>query len=447
MPSSPTELIKRQSHSQRQALTEEMHGRQFPAFVAPARVLQLVILISEAEAEASRHHARALCEAFGASSPVVGRYTSVALGDRRFFWEQHSEFATYTLIVPGAFADPFSEPLHSVLPVAWLAELPGPILRATQIALLSRSSPEPASHELDLWFRPDELVSCDVLGGEARIWSNYRVHEDGLGRLLIRDRSLTGDGDPSRLVQRLQELGNYRNAALLGLPVAQRLTPSLSQLERRLAALSAEIARGGARDEVLMYQLSFLSAELAGLTAETSYRMSASKAYAQIVSDRLRDLGIVRVPGFQTLSDFTERRLTPAIRTCQSFSQRCEELSARAAWASSLLRARIETALERQNGDLLASMNRRAHLQLRLQQTVEGLSVIAISYYAVGVLGYCAKATAHFLPGFDPNIALGVLALPIVVAVWLLMRRLHRSLETSASQPGPGEPTGGVSDA
>lgn len=436
MPSSIIDLIKSQSHPQRQALTEEMNGRQFPGFEGPARILQLVVLSGEADTEAARHHASALCDHFGSPTPVVGRYLSVRLPNRGFFWEQHSEFTTYALIAPGEFDDPFALPLLQELPQKWLAELPGPILRATQVAVLGKHTAEPGIEQLTRWFRKDELVSCDVLGGEARIWSNYRVHEDGLGRLLIKDHSLAGEGDPSRLVQRLQELGNYRNMALLGLPVAQRLTPTLTQLERRLAALSTEIARGAAPDEMLMYRLSFLSAELAGLSAETNYRMSASKAYAQIVFDRLRDLKIVRISGSQTLSDFTERRLTPAMRTCQSFSQRCEELSTRAAWASSLMRARIETALERQNGDLLASMNQRAHLQLRLQQTVEGLSVIAISYYAVGILSYCAKSMTHVFAGFDPNIALGILALPVVVTVWVLMRRLRRGFEITAAQTG-----------
>jgi len=432
MPRRAIEVLSSRNHPQRQALTEEMHVRQFPAFAAPARVLQLVILSGEAQAAAARAHALDLCRHFSVPAPEPGKYLNVRLPGLDFYWEQHSEFTTYTFISNAAFADPFAIPLLKDLPLAWLTVLPGQILRATQLALLDRGSPEPSTAQLATWFRLDELVSCEVLGGEARIWSNFRVHEDGLGRLLIRDQALVGEGDPSRLVQRLQELGNYRNMALLGLPVAQRLTPTLTQLEKRLASLSREISTGEHRDEELMRQVSHLSAELAGLTAETSYRMSASRAYAQIVTDRLADLRVSRVPGYQTLLDFTERRLTPAMRTCESFWRRSEELSERAAWASSLLRMRIETALERQNGDLLASMNRRAHLQLRLQQTVEGLSVIAISYYAVGIVGYLAKAVAHFAPAVDPSTATGLAAPLVLAGTWLLMRRVRRRLERAA---------------
>src|SRR3546814_18423991 len=63
--------------------------------------------------------------------------------------------------------------------------------------------------------------------------------------------------------------------------------------------------------------------------------------------------------------------------------------------ASNLLRTRVDIELEAQNRDVLMSMNRRARLQLRLQETVEGLSVVAISYYVVGLVGYAAKARSE----------------------------------------------------
>jgi uncharacterized membrane-anchored protein len=406
-----------------------MHVRQFPAFAAPARLLQLVVLNADPQAATAAQHAVALGRHFGVAAPEPGKFLTVRLPNCEFYWEQHSEFTTYSFIRRGEFADPFAVAFLRELPLDWLGAIPGQILRATQIALLDRSGPEPEPARLAAWFRPDELVCCDVLDGAARLWSDFRVHEDGLGRLLLHDRALVGEGEPSRLVQRLQELGNYRNMALLGLPVAQRLTPALTRLEQRLATLTREISARTTGDEELMHQLSQLSAELAQLTADTSYRMSASRAYAQIVGDRLHSVRMARVAGFQTLADFTERRLTPAMRTCESFSRRSEELSERAAWASSLMRMRIETALENQNRDLLASMNRRALLQLRLQQTVEGLSVIAISYYAVGIVGYAAKAVAHYSPGLSPDLAAGVSAPLILIGVWLLMRRLRRRLE------------------
>jgi len=423
------DLISQRDHPQRRALTEEMHLRHLPRFAAPARLLQLVTYTADSPAESSWRHAGALLDHFGQSAPRPGKYFSARLGELAFAWEQHSEIATCTFVLAGSFVDPFAEPLLDRLPADWLAALPGQVLRATQVALLPRDWPAPGDAQMARWFSGDELVCCDVQGGEARLWSSFRVHDDGLGRLLLHDRGLAGDGDPSRLVQRLQELGNYRNLALLGLPVAQRLAPQLGALEARLAQISRAIAAGSASDESLMGQVSQLAAELTELTTAAGFRLSATRAYSQIVTDRLAACGVVRIPGHNSLTEFTERRLTPAVRTCDTMRRRAEQLAEHTSWAGSLLRMRVETALERQNAALLASMDRRAHLQLRLQQAVEGLSVIAISYYTVGILSYIFKALGHEWPRLDPGLAAGFAAPVVVLVTWLLMRRLHRSLE------------------
>jgi uncharacterized membrane-anchored protein len=418
-------------HPQRLALTEEMHVRRFPCFAAPAQVLQIVLYTAGQTPETVRRHAESLCSELRLPAPAAGKYFTAELPGAGFVWEQHSEFSTYTLFRPGAFSAPFAGTLLDVVPRAWLAALPGKILRATQIALLAASEAEPSADWLAQFFAAEELVCCDVLGGEARIWSNFRLHEDGLGRLLIRDQSLVGNADPARLVQRLQELGNYRNMALLGLPLAQKLTPTLSTMEQQLADLSQDVSARAEPDEKLLHRLTSLCADLAGLQASSSYRMSATKAYAQLVADRLASLQVRRVRGFQTLDDFTDRRLTPAVRTCASFTQRLEDLSQRASWASSLMRTRIETILEHQTRDLLVSMNRRAQVQLRLQQAVEGLSVVAIGYYAVGMLGYIAKSLNHYIAAIDPTVIMGAAAPIVVLGTWWLMRRVHRSLGAS----------------
>ncbi len=430
---SVVELLNQRNHPQRQALTDEMHVRRFPPFAAPARVFQIVVITTGETADASWQHAAELLTHFGIHPPARGKYLNARLGNLAFSWEKHNEFSTYSFIEPGEFAEPFgAETIIDSLPRSWMTDTPGKTLRATQIALLPHERPEPTDAMLAAWFSLGELVCCDVMGGEARIWSNFLLHSGGLGRLLIHDRGLHADGDPSRLVRRLQEIGNYRNMALLGLPVAQHFGRTLAALDSRVAALSQEIAAGTVPDQELMQRISQLAADLASLSAQTSYRMSATKAYAQLVGDRMSGLGVVRIPGHQTLVEFTERRLTPAVRTCESFSRRTEELSQHAAWVSSLMRMRIETALEHQNRDLLDSMNRRAHLQLKLQQTVEGLSVIAISYYAIGILANVFKAAAHYWPAWDPTVLSGIAAPFVVIGVWLLLRQLHRRIARSS---------------
>jgi uncharacterized membrane-anchored protein len=428
MPQELTRLLALKDHPLRIALVEEMHVRRFPAFAAPARLTQLVMYTGEEQIAATRLSAEQLCARFDVCPPS-GRYFVVRLGSLDFVWEQHSEVSTYTFIRHGAFDDPFESAVLLDTPADWIASLPGQVLRATQVAIMDRNSPPPEPALLASWFTLSNLMSCEVQNKEARIWSDFLVHADGMGRLLIRDQKLHSEGDTARLVQRLQELGNYRNMALLGLPAAHTATPVLTAFERRLTALTREIAGRLAEDAKLLDELSGLSADLAKVTAETRYRMSATRAYAHLVSDRLRELDVTRILGHQTLIDFTERRLTPAVRTCASFSQRLEDLSQRVSWASSGMRTRIETTLERQNTSLLASMNRRAQMQLRLQQTVEGLSVLAISYYFIGILGYMAKPLSHTI-AIDASVLQGVAAPFVLAFVWWFIRRLRRSYGT-----------------
>ena len=419
--------MKARSHPLRASLSEEMHVRKLPHFPAPSRLMQVVTLIGEEGAEQSRAHVESLCARHGASVPPAGKYFACRLGPLDFVWERHTEVASYTFIRPGADGPGFGVEPFGAFAREWVESLPGQVIRATQIALIGRETPQSEIDALRSWFAPDDLIVCDLAEGRARMWSDFRLHEDGFGRLLVADRGLEGY-EAAQLIQRLQELGNYRNMALLGLPVAQRLTPEVTRLEQRLAALTGAVAEQRSEDGRLLDELSFLSAELARLMAETRYRMSATRAYAQLSTDRLQSLKVGAVRGHPTLADFTERRLVPAMRTCDSFSQRLEDLSQRVAWTSSLLRTRVDTALAKQNRDLLESMNRRTQLQLRLQQTVEGLSVVAISYYSVGLLGYLFKALHETAPALKPEIATG-LAVPVVaILATLAMRRIRRSL-------------------
>lgn len=433
-----TELMARQSHPWRTQLTAEMHVRQFPVFEAPARLSQLVTLSGDGNGGADHAQAAALCQAYGVAVPDNDRYFHVALGgvaggDLHFVWERHTEFATWTFIKSQRTTEFFQNPVAADLPASWLENFPGRIIRATQIELLDRAAPEPSVDQLKRYFNAADLVACDVMNGAARIWSDFRLHADGFGRLLIHDHGLTG-GDTARLVQRLQELGNYRKVALMGLKPAQTYTPTVTELEIQLTNIAGQIAAETGDEKKLLHDLSALAAELARIAAETRYRMSATTAYAQLVTDRLRDIGVGRLPGYQTLFDFTDRRLTPAVRTCQSFTARLENLSLRANQATSLLRTRLDMALTQQNIALLASMDRRAHMQLRLQQTVEGLSVAAISYYVVGLLGYLAKAGERLGVHAPHDLVMGLGAPVVVLAVWYVIRKVRLSVERTRQE-------------
>jgi uncharacterized membrane-anchored protein len=184
--------------------------------------------------------------------------------------------------------------------------------------------------------------------------------------------------------------------------------------------------------EQLLDDITALAADLEADAASSLYRFGASRAYDEIVNDRLDALAEEPVTGYDTWRSFLERRVAPAMRTCRSVEDRLANLSEKLARAATLLRTKVDVAVEKQNRDLLHSMNTRAKLQLRLQQTVEGLSVAAVSYYVVGLIGYVAKGSGikHF--GIS-DATITAVAVPIVVlAIWLVVRRIRRSHSDSA---------------
>lgn len=410
-----------------------MHGRKLPPITAPARIMQVIVASTDADRDVER---RCLLALLGTEHGIAAdaRYFRSVIGDVHLIWERHTEFSSYLLIREGEYQQPFDQSCFDVLSQDFFDALPGQVVRATQLAL-ARDGGRSAAEAL---FAKDDLVHCELMDGKAALWADFHLHQDGFGRLLIVDYGMTA-GEAALTVQRVQELGNYRNLALLGLPVAQQLSGEVTELERRLSATTQQISSASVSDDALLHTVSSLSAEVGRLAATTHYRMSASRAYAEMVDDRLRGLRIKRVSGYQSLDDFTERRLLPAVRTCISFSSRLDALSQRVAWTSSLLRTRVDTELSTQNRDLLLSMNRRTALQLRLQQTVEGLSVVAISYYAVGLLG-------HVLDGLDPGptvsrTAILAVMVPIVfLAACLGLRWLHGSAARLAPIEGRSKP-------
>ena len=384
-------------------------------------MMQVVTVLGEDNTDAARAHIEALKRLATVVVPLSAKYGVLSIDDVTLVWERHTEFATYTLVRPGITAEPFDPADFDPVRDRLYAGMPGEIIRSTQIALVAGKAWEPTALDLPHWFAADATVVCDVAGGLARIASDFRLNADGYGRLLVHDRGLQHD-EAGQLLLRLQELGNYRNMALLGLPLAQRLTPTVSQLEARLAELTHAVSERSSQDDLLLDELSYLSAELARLVAQTRYRMSATRAYAQISEDRLGSLNIGVVRGYQSLDDFTERRLVPAVRTCDSFSARLDDLSRRAAWTSDLLRTRIDIALARQNRDLLSSMDRRTDLQLRLQQTVEGLSVVAISYYLVALISHMLGVVTFV----SHEVAMAVVVPIVLLLVTLGLYRMKR---------------------
>lgn len=414
-------------HELRKQAVGEMHLRRWPQLAVPCVIIQWVLIVDDSE----RDEELAAIEAEALPEDVLGNpsYRAGRLGDAlKFVWERHSEGTSLTLFAADAgeeaFLDPTARPdLQGAL--EWAARLPGKIVRCTRIWVVAEDRQvEEVLGRLDL--ERAELVSCH-LGGPIRMWSDFRIQDDGFGRLLVAANG-GSVAELTRQVQRLQELGNYRNRALLGLPVARECWPKLDEAEARLRDLAARIDNRDETDDRLMETLSKLSLELAAIETAISFRMDASKAYAQLVKDRLQQVDPRPISGYASLTDFTQRRFFPAMNTCEATTARVRQLALRAAQLASLLRARIETRIENQNAKLLHSMEESTSMQLRLQQLVEGLSVVALSYYLIGLVGYLLAGLPLEDHGLDKQYVLAALVIPVVSGIWITMRVLKRRL-------------------
>jgi uncharacterized membrane-anchored protein len=420
-------------HPLRVELNDEVHARPSEALVAPLRLTFLAMYSDAAQREHEWEHVRELARRFGAEPPRPrATHFSADLGPFRLKWERHSEFARYKFIVAGADEDPFAAPALQSVPADWLAGLPGQTLVATHAALL-RTEPGPPDYEAiaQRFFAGHPLAGAGIAGGSGIALTDFRIHDD-FSRLLVLDRSMT-PRQAGRMVQRMLEIDTYRMLALLALPVAQGLTPWLTTAERELAEITTQLVESSEINEpALLDRLTRLEAEIESRESAHHYRFTAAAAYYELVQRRIQELREVRIQGLQNFQEFTERRLAPAMNTCRSVAARIDSLSQRIARATQLLSTRVDVSRERQNQQVLESMNRRAEAQLRLQQTVEGLSVAAITYYTVGLVAYGAKGLAS--AGLPINVELAVaLSVPVVALVALLgLRRVSRMVSSAA---------------
>jgi uncharacterized membrane-anchored protein len=424
----PTLFPLPENHAQRFQLHNEVHARSSVSFQLPVTASHLALTLSPDEKKQDFDHLISLCERFGITPPKQdANHFAASFSDFQLLWEQHNEFVTYTFFAPYSSSKPFSEPALKKAPVDWLAKLPGKLMVAAHAEIIPATQ-LPSLDDIIPLFSGNALVGAEVSGGAACAYTDFRIHADGFGRFLIVDKHLK-QAQAGRLIQRLFEIEVYRVMALLAFPIARQLAPFLSQADQQLHAITAAMAEEGSDDSRLLDELTKLAAEVENHISRNDYRFGAANAYYHLVTSRIQDLREVRIQGLQTFSEFMNRRLAPAISTCQSTIKRFMRLSERISNAGELLRTRVDVSIERQNQDLLKSMNAHAKMQLKLQSTVEGLSIIAITSYIVGLIGSIAQAMKSAGWQINPPVAVGISIPVVLVIVALGVRRIHKVIQ------------------
>lgn len=421
----------------RRQLHDEVHARPPARIRLPALVTYVAVIHEGVSREQECEHLRRLPGQAGLTpDDLQGSFVRLRLPGATLKWERHTEFTRYSIVqaLPAGAGlgqrDPALLP-HLALPPDWLAGIPGQTLAAIKLAMLEGdvAQPQACLAQARTWLGEHPVVAS-LMGnrGHSIVVTDFMLRDSGFERMLVIAPPGTPETRVGRISGRLLELETYRLMALRGLPVAKRLGPKLAEDERRLAGITAQMEDKSASDQALLDTLVSLAAGVERATAEHAYRFAATRAYHALVNQRIAELREQPIHGTQTIGEFMQRRLSPAMATVEASARRLASLSDRITRTSALLRTRVDIATEGQNQQLLERLTRGQALQLRLQSTVEGLSIAAISYYVVSLILYVAKAgKAAGLP-VHPELMAGAMIPLVLLGVWRMIRRIHATL-------------------
>lgn len=430
----------------RLTLHNEVHSRPTGEVTLPAIVHYVAVLTEGVtQDEVSQHlgllPALASLSTAQRQDALKDQFIQVPLPNGVLKWEKHTEFTRYWIcqtVTEDTAKEAFDQSHAGLDALAsdWLARIPGKTFIAVKLVVLPDPLTDP---HLTLKRAKQALGSHSVVAsligvdGHSLAVSDFKIDASGFERFLVFAPLGTSATRIGRVVQRVLEIETYRMMALRGLPVAKELGPQLTAAEKQLATMTVLLEDKETPDQKLLDELISLAASIEQATAMNLYRFSATRAYDAIVSQRIVELREKPVVGTQTIGEFMRRRLLPAIATVASTSDRLMSLAERISRTSSMLRTRVDIAAEDQNQAFLEKLTRGQALQLRLQSTVEGLSIAAISYYVVSLILYLAKSVQAAGVAVKPEVVAG-LSIPFVIfAVWRLVRRIHKHIHKGLS--------------
>ena len=364
-------------------------------------------------------------------------------------YECHTEFISLTLIYPNKIdieninkAKLFDENFLRILPIEFLKNFPGKHLLSSWIEMVS-SNYNYKPIDIERFFYHDNFAGSNVADDGANVFMSFKSDRtnflgSGFRRVIIQNKNLR-TRRTGRLLQRIVELETYQVLSLLGLPQVRNETINLSNLEKQITEITKSVSKTTKKNldkKSIRYpdyqqdlnELSYVVAKIEEIDSSTNYRLSATSAYYKLVEQRIQDLRESRLESFQTNNEFLSRRLQPAIRTSEAFSRRLESLATRAQRADNLVRTQIEMGVQIQNKDLLKSMELRARAQLRLQETVESLSIVAITYYIVGLLSTMVDPINFDLIFISKELFLALSVPIILISIWYVAKMVRKRI-------------------
>jgi uncharacterized membrane-anchored protein len=406
-------------HAYRRLIDAETHARPVPPMTAPLRIRRLAFMSADGGADLRALHAK-MAGIAGAveEGPGWARQLEFERGGRHVTWELHNEFATFTWTAP---ADDW-ELRPEGLGLEFHAGLP--LVFATRVDLMPTEAIAPAALE---GFSPLSLCYSNIFDGTAEVATDFHLDPDGYTRFEVAARQMAALRQ-GVLVRRLLEIETYRTMALIGLPLAREMGGRVGEYERRLAGIMQTIGQGETLEDhqQTLGALHKLSSEVGRTVEETSFRFAATQAYGEVLAERMARLRERAIGEFTTIERFINNRAQPALATCRAMEKRLGALTEKVQRSIELLDARISLSIQSQNQSVLDTISETARSQFKLQLTVEGLSIIAISYYALGILGYVFEGMHDVLP-YPKGTMLGLAAPLVLLLVFIGIRRLRQA--------------------
>ena len=405
-----------QEHAFRSTIHGETHARP-SAPIDGAATVRRVAFLSRDRGKDLQVVAERIRMLAGEEAGGSARQLSFVRGSYMVTLELHNEFATLTWRAPAGddVIWPEGIGLEALALLDFFAAMRVEVVLAPTVPAERISQSAAAS-----------LCHSGLYDGQVEVATNFIADSDGYVTFLLA-ASQCGAQRRGVIVRRLLEIETYRSLALLGLPIARQVGGRVQAQEHDLERITAEIG-----DQSFIHvqrraldDLHRLSVEAGRLVEETGFRFSATQAYGDILANRLERLGERPLGESTTITRYLDNRIRPALATCRAMEKRLTDLGGRVQRSIELLNATMSVAIQSQNQEVLDTILSTAQSQYRLQETVEGLSIIAITYYGLGILSYLLEGMHDALPISKP-VLLSVAAPVIAIMVFFVVRRLRR---------------------
>lgn len=423
-------------HPHREQVLAENHLRPFLPVEFPSRVSFLSFLRSPGEASRMASLIAELCMSHAITPPDdKGQHFHANFGLFQLRWEKHTEFDSLQIYDGQAFDEErpspgYDQPPFELLPADFVNNLPGTCFLAGHVNItLGNQEADKGVKQHCEGLIDHKIMAAHMGGRRLSLITDFSKHKDGFQRFTVVNHTANAF-ETGRNVQRLVEIETYRALVLLANPLIRAQEPELSRLSQSLTDIARQIetSAGSAQARDMLDQVLVVESELNKLQAVTAYRLSATEAYAPLVIERLDRMKEDKIPGYQRYSSFLLRRFSPAERNAANLTLRIASVQQRSQRIVNLLQTKLSVEVGQQNQQLLTKMEANARQQYQLQHAVELIGAVAITYYAVSVLGVALKPLE--LGSLAAWIKAGSIPLFLIGTV-LASRWLRRGLESS----------------